>query len=331
MIFFLGLILIYGEFSWTFLLTFFQKIRFPEITPGLVIPGLRLYTSGSKNPVANIPSNSIDVQITAARELTITVIARMLDDVIYYINIDEGFVENTDDNCLANSPAINDAYTWRFATRNAPRNDISVELQEDIAAAVTQPLPFARRQTSTQASILSNEIPAVPTTPFTIQEIINDVVELQDTSEQNIVFPLKDNQANPDIISQDFPLPDTTLSTTTFFEDNTREIKFENTDDRFDQNILSTVAAETDIDIFYNAETCRCLDEQNLLDKDITDLQNYKSTIQNYLSEFSVCSHLLSYDQMSDNQELKTIHQRRKYECDVLIERFNEIFGRVNK
>jgi len=26
MIFFLGLILIYGEFSWTFLLTFFQKL-----------------------------------------------------------------------------------------------------------------------------------------------------------------------------------------------------------------------------------------------------------------------------------------------------------------
>lgn len=66
------------------------------------------------------------------------------------------------------------------ATVNTPRNDIIIELQEETAAPATQPLPFARRQTSTQGSTLSNEIPmSVSTTPFTIQEIINDVVELQ--------------------------------------------------------------------------------------------------------------------------------------------------------
>lgn len=43
-----------------------------------------------------------------------TIIARLLPRRTYYIKMDEGFVENTDDDCLLPSPAIDDDFTWNF-------------------------------------------------------------------------------------------------------------------------------------------------------------------------------------------------------------------------
>jgi len=298
---------------------FMTKIRFIEVNP--VTAALYVFESSNNREVAKVLSTSVDVQIDSQSTLSVTIIARLLSGRTYYIKMDEGFVDNTDDDCLLPSPAIDDHFTWKFLTTARPGPTVPALKK---VVPVIQPIPFARFQLR---SIFANQnrqrMESEPLTiSSTVQEapIGNEVVDTLLLSKKTTVahFPKKTTEQLRTTV-------DPTSSTTTTFDNVATSSETSITTDPIAK---TTVAASNPLVTFTDSADCQCF-----LDETLVSIANGYNIDSDTALKGDDLEYYLEQIKSLIIQDENNCHDRegRRSECDLYFMKVKEVKGTINR